>query len=176
MFLFFAFNDSVLGFAQGLLKTKPLNAVGAIQKAQIRSNQSQSPLLSAGLSRSTSQIIIHLAAGCDREHPWHLAMKPDSFKAFTLDQLAGLGPIRCRFMFGGYGLNLEDTFFATSYQGRVYFKTTDKTQVAYLREGGEPIHPNATQTLRSYHEVPVRVLEDAATLEHWAAEVAATGS
>lgn len=101
-------------------------------------------------------------------------MKADSFHAFVLEQLGGLGEIRNRPMFGGHGLYLGNNFFAITYQGRVYFKTNRRTRTAYVREGSEPFRPSATQTLRSYYEVPAIVLEDAATLTEWATEAAAT--
>lgn len=49
--------------------------------------------------------------------------KEDSFRDFVLDQLPALGDIRCRAMFGGYGLYLGEDFFGIVYDGRLYFKT-----------------------------------------------------
>jgi DNA transformation protein len=152
------------------------NAVRAIQKRHIRKERAQCPPFSRGMSRPTSCIITHRPGGGTPDQTPKTVMKGDSLKDFTLEQLAGRLEIRCRSMFGGHGLYLEDTFFAIIYQGQVYFKTDSRTRGAYLREGSKPFRPTATQTLRSYFEVPAAVLEDAETLTEWAREAAATAS
>lgn len=41
----------------------------------------------------------------------------DGFKDFVLDQLADLRGLRCRAMFGGYGLYRGNTFFGIIHKG-----------------------------------------------------------
>lgn len=103
-------------------------------------------------------------------------MKADSFKDHVLDQLAGLGALHRRCMFGGHGIHLDDTFFAIIYQGRLHFKTTEQTRKAYLDAGSEPFQPSATRTLACSHEVPASVLEDTVILKDWAMQAASTES
>ncbi|MBI2924994.1 MAG: TfoX/Sxy family protein [Verrucomicrobia bacterium] len=95
-------------------------------------------------------------------------MKADSFKAFVLDQLGNVGSVRCRMMFGGYGLYLGEAFFGIIYGGRLYFKTDATSRRAYLQRGSEPVRPTENQTLPTYYEVPADVLENAAELCRWA--------
>jgi DNA transformation protein len=100
---------------------------------------------------------------------------PDaSFKDFVLDQLHDLEDVDCRRMFGGYGLYQQGVFFGIISQARLYFKTTTTTRTAYVQRGMQPFRPNARQTLTSYYEVPVDILEDHAQLSIWAQQAVAS--
>lgn len=95
-------------------------------------------------------------------------MKDESFKDFVLDQLRRLDGLDCRAMFGGFGLYWGDEFFGIIHKSRLYFKTDSKTLHSYLEAGMKPFRPNTKQTLKSYYEVPVDVIEDADQLVTWA--------
>ncbi|MBH0179993.1 MAG: TfoX/Sxy family protein [Nitrospira sp.] len=94
--------------------------------------------------------------------------KPDGFKDFVLDQLADLHGLTCRAMFGGYGLYRGGKFFGIIHKGRLYFKVTITTMEQYTSHGMAPFRPNPKQTLKSFYEVPVNVIEDAEQLNEWA--------
>lgn len=94
--------------------------------------------------------------------------KHDGFKDFVLDQLTNLRGITCRAMFGGYGLSLKGTFFGIIHKGRLYFKVTPETVDQYKTHGMSPFRPNPKQTLKTFYEVPVDVIEDAEQLNEWA--------
>ncbi len=95
-------------------------------------------------------------------------MKQDSFKEFVLDQLAGIGSVTCRAMFGGFGLYHGEIFFGILHKGRLYFKTNDQTRPAYEEYGMQPFRPSAKQTLKNYYEIPPDILEDGDELVRWA--------
>jgi DNA transformation protein len=97
-----------------------------------------------------------------------VAPKQDGFKDFVLDQLRDLPSLSHRAMFGGYGLYCGSVFFGIVHKGRLYFKTNATTAPRYRKCRMKPYRPNATQTLHSYYEVPVDVLEDAGELTLWA--------
>ena len=59
-------------------------------------------------------------------------------------------------------------FFGIVHKGRLYFKTNAITALRYREREMKPFRPNATQTLNTYYEVPVDVLEDAGELTIWA--------
>ncbi len=99
-------------------------------------------------------------------------MKNDGFKDFVLDQLVDLSGVTARAMFGGYGLYHRTTFFGIIHKGRLYFKITEATLPRYKEQGMKPFRPNAKQTLKSFYEVPIDVLEDAEALTQWATEAA----
>ena len=103
-------------------------------------------------------------------------MTGDSFKEFVLEQLAGLGQLRCRAMFGGHGIYHRDVFFAILYDGRLYFKTTAATRPSYEKEDMTAFRPNSKQTLKNYFEVPPHLLEDADELIQWARQAAVVSS
>ncbi len=98
--------------------------------------------------------------------------KADSFRDFVLDQLHALGGLRCRAMFGGYGLYLGEDFFGIVYDGRLYFKTDEGTRKKYEGSGMGPFAPSETQILKNYLEVPGEVLEDTEEVTAWAREAA----
>jgi DNA transformation protein len=96
----------------------------------------------------------------------------DGFKDFVLDQLSGLRGATARAMFGGYGLYRGETFFGIIHKGRLYFKTDERTRPAYVEHGMKPFRPNRKQTLKTYYEVPVEIVEDAEQLTAWAKQAA----
>ena len=95
-------------------------------------------------------------------------MKDDSFKDFVLDQLQELDDVEARRMFGGFGLYQDETFFGIIHRGRLYFKIDDTTVAEYRKRKMKPFRPNARQTLKSYYQVPVDIIEDADELREWA--------
>jgi DNA transformation protein len=94
--------------------------------------------------------------------------KDDSFRDFVLDQLQELDGMEARRMFGGYGLYQDETFFGILHQGRLYFKTDEATVGEYRKRRMKAFRPNARQTLKSYYQVPVEIVEDADQLADWA--------
>ena len=99
-------------------------------------------------------------------------MRADSFKDFVLDQLGRVPQLMCKAMFGGYGLYRNGTFFGIIHKGRLYFKVSPKTITFYKQHGMKPFRPNVKQTLKTYYEVPVEVMEDAARLTVWGQQAA----
>ncbi|MGE0642488.1 MAG: TfoX/Sxy family protein [Nitrospira sp.] len=96
--------------------------------------------------------------------------KHDGFTDFVLDQLADLRGLTCRAMFGGYELSHTGKFFGIIHKGRLYFKVTAATAPRYKEQGMKPFRPNTKQTLKSFYEVPLDVLEDKEHLVDWAQE------
>lgn len=97
-----------------------------------------------------------------------MAGKADGFKEFVLDQLTDLRSVTYRTMFGGYGLYHHAQFFGIIHKGRLYFKVSPKTLPTYREHGMKPFRPNPKQTLKSYYEVPIHVVEDREQLAAWA--------
>jgi DNA transformation protein and related proteins len=59
-------------------------------------------------------------------------------------------------------------FFGIVHKGRLYFKTNATTAPRYRERGMKPFRPSAKQTLTTYYQVPVDVLENAGELTIWA--------
>ncbi len=94
--------------------------------------------------------------------------KSTGFKDFVLDQLAVLQDVTCHAMFGGYGLYKGSTFFGIIHKGRLYFKVTPTTVAPYKIHGMKPLRPNPKQTLKTYYEIPVNIIEGSDQLTAWA--------
>jgi DNA transformation protein len=97
-----------------------------------------------------------------------VAPKHDGFRDFVLDQLSELSGLTHRAMFGGYGLYQREPFFGIIHKGRLYFKVTPTTIALYKNHGMKPFRPNPKQTLKTYYEVPVEIVENAERLAQWA--------
>jgi len=92
------------------------------------------------------------------------------FRAFVLDQLAGLPGIHDRAMFGGVGLYANDMFFGILASDVLYFKVDDSNRQEYESAGSEPFRPYPGQTMTmGYYAVPIEIVEDEMTLVRWAA-------
>ena len=89
-----------------------------------------------------------------------MASKDESFKDFVLDQLRNLDDVEARRMFGGYCLYRDETFFGIVHKGRLYFTIDETTVAEYRKRKMKAFRPNTKQTLKSYYQVPVEVIED----------------
>ena len=91
-------------------------------------------------------------------------MSDQSFLEFVRGQLAPLGAVRVKRMFGGHGVYLVrpegDAFFAIVHKGRLFFRTDPADRVHYQARGSREFMPSKTQKLGTYWEVPADVLED----------------
>ena len=95
-------------------------------------------------------------------------MKPDSFKDFVVDQLAELGDLTCKRMFGAYGLYFGPVFFGIIHDGQLFFKTDDQSRAPYEALGMSVFQPTPKQRLTRYYEVPGHVLDNPSELAAWA--------
>ena len=95
--------------------------------------------------------------------------KDESFKDFVLDQLVRMDDVEGRRMFGGFGLYQNETFFGIVHKGKLFFKIDESTIGEYRKRKMKAFRPNAKQTLKSYYQVPLEILEDAEQLCQWAA-------
>ena len=96
--------------------------------------------------------------------------------AIVLERLEPL-PIAARSMFGGRGLYLEDKFFGTINDGKLYFRTDEESRSDYQKRGmtalQPPKHrPRGPKTVDRNFEVPPEVLADQALLKEWAIRAA----
>lgn len=85
-----------------------------------------------------------------------------------MDQLQDLDGVEARRMFGGYGLYRDETFFGILHKGKLYLKVDESTIGEYRKRKMKPFRPNRKQTLRSYYQVPVEIIEDGDRLAVWA--------
>jgi DNA transformation protein len=95
-------------------------------------------------------------------------MSTDSFRDFVLEQLATLDSLRCKRLFGGYGLYSGEQYFGIIYDGRLNFKTHPDHLLEYLDYHAAVFAPSEKQVLKNYREVPANILGDRERLPLWA--------
>jgi DNA transformation protein len=97
------------------------------------------------------------------------------FLRYVLDQLAGLGHIAPRRMFGGVGLYHEDRFFGLIAGDTLYLKVNDSNRGDYEARGMRRFRPFPDKPYWSmtYYELPADALEDADECAAWARKSAA---
>jgi DNA transformation protein len=97
-------------------------------------------------------------------------MPDDSFKEFVLDQLCALPDLRAKAMFGAHGIYSGDHFFGILDEGRLFFKTDERSQEEYTSRGMGPFtyEMKGKVMAMAYHEVPPEVLEQPQELVMWA--------
>jgi DNA transformation protein len=97
-------------------------------------------------------------------------MKRSAYLDYVLEQLAPVGRIRARGMFGGFGIYCGESFFALVASDTLYFKADERNRADYLRRGKGPFmpFPEKPQRVMHYYEVPADVLEDTEELASWA--------
>ena len=84
------------------------------------------------------------------------------YRDFVLEQLACVGPVTAKNMFGGVGIYLHGIFFALIANDILYFKVDDSNRPDYATAGMRPFGN------MQYYEVPIEVLEDREQLQAWA--------
>ena len=93
----------------------------------------------------------------------------EGFRDFVVDQLADLGGVTARAMFGGMGLYRDGLFFGIIARDALYLKVDDTNRQDYARAGSEPFKPYEDRSgTMEYYAVPLEVLESAPELVAWA--------
>jgi DNA transformation protein len=92
------------------------------------------------------------------------------FLRYVLDQLAGLGRVTPRRMFGGVGLYHEERFFGLIAGDTLYLKVNDSNRGDYEARGMRRFRPFPDKPYWSmtYYELPADALEDADECAAWA--------
>ena len=92
------------------------------------------------------------------------------YLAYVLEQLAALGGVSSRRMFGGAGLYCDEFFFGLISHDTLYLRVDDSNRADYTARGAGPFRPFADrpELSMSYYEAPADVLEDARALAEWA--------
>lgn len=88
---------------------------------------------------------------------------------YVLEQLAPLGAVRARRMFGAAGLYCEDLFFGIVSGDTLYLRTDERSRPGYVARGMEPFrpYPDRPEVSMSYFAVPADVLEEPGELALW---------
>jgi DNA transformation protein and related proteins len=101
----------------------------------------------------------------------------DAFRSFVLDQLAEVGEVSARSMFGGVGLYADGVFFGLLARDTLYLRVGDANRSDFERAKMPPFtpYPGRPGSTR-YFAVPIAVLESAPELAAWARKAIAVAS
>jgi len=94
----------------------------------------------------------------------------DDYLQYVLEQLAGLGRVTSRRMFGAVGLYRDERIFGLISRDTLYFKVDDSNRCDYESRGMDRFRPYADKPEWSmtYYTVPADTLEDADDCVIWA--------
>lgn len=92
------------------------------------------------------------------------------FADYVTGQMAGLGPVSARRMFGGFGLYHQGLMFALIVDDQLYLKADGESLDEFLGAGCRPFTYQARGrdvSLR-YYEAPADVFDEAELMRDWA--------
>ena len=94
----------------------------------------------------------------------------NDYLQYVLEQLAGLGHVVTRRMFGAVGLYHDGRFFGLISADTVYFKVNDSNRCDYEARGADQFRPfpDKPHLSMTYYSVPADTLEDADECVAWA--------
>ena len=89
---------------------------------------------------------------------------------YVLGQLAGLGGVSARRMFGGVGLYSGELFFGLIDDDVLFLRAGEANRVDFVARGMPAFQPfkDKPDLSMSYYQAPAEVLEDAEELVRWA--------
>jgi DNA transformation protein and related proteins len=94
-----------------------------------------------------------------------------SYREYVADQLAGVGDVVLKRMFGGVGLYFDGKMFGLIDDDTTYLRVDDATRPEFLKRKMSPFHPmrrDPTKVSQNYYQLPAEVLEDSEALVAWA--------
>ena len=92
-----------------------------------------------------------------------------SLASYVAEQLAPLGRISSRAIFGGVGVFIDDRLLAIVMGEKLYLHTDKSNLDDYVARGMPQFkpYPNAFDLTTDHHEVPQEIVNDAAQLKVW---------
>lgn len=99
-----------------------------------------------------------------------MSVRP-SFRDFVADQLAPLGDVEIKRMFGGLGLYLEGKIFGLIFDDTVFLRVDDASRPDFVKRNMpalRPVRRDPSKVSENYYQLPIEALEDPASLLTWA--------
>jgi DNA transformation protein len=91
------------------------------------------------------------------------------FQDYVLEQLAGIGGITPKKMFGGVGLYYRKLFFGILDNNNFYLKVDETNRSDYEKADMPAFNPYKNRSVAmQYYEVPAEILENKEQLKIWA--------
>ncbi len=99
-----------------------------------------------------------------------------AYRDHVMEQLAPVGDIRARSLFGEVGLYADELIFGMIVDDVVYFKVDDTNRADYEAEGIGPFIAPWSGRPTSYYQVPATVLADPERLRAWVEKAVAVSA
>jgi DNA transformation protein len=92
-----------------------------------------------------------------------------SLASYVTEQLAFLGPISNRSIFGAVGIFIDDRLLGIVAREALYLHTGPVNRADYLARGAAQFkpYPNAFDLTTDHHQVPQDIIEDPLQLKAW---------
>ena len=92
-----------------------------------------------------------------------------SLASYVAEQLAPLGRISSRAIFGGVGVFIDERLLAIVMGEKLYLHTDKSNLDDYVARGMQQFkpYPNAFDLTTDHHQVPPEIVDDAAQLKQW---------
>jgi DNA transformation protein and related proteins len=93
----------------------------------------------------------------------------ESLASYVAEQLAFLGRISTRSIFGANGIFIEDRLLGIVLNDTLYLHTSDSNREDYVSRGMPQFkpYPNAFDLTTDHHRVPPEILADETELKAW---------
>jgi DNA transformation protein len=94
-----------------------------------------------------------------------------SYREYVADQLAALGEVVIKRMFGGAGLYFQNSMFGLLDDDTVYLRVDDATRPDFLKRNMaafRPVRSDPSKVSENYYQLPGEVLDDSEELVLWA--------
>lgn len=93
-----------------------------------------------------------------------------SFAQHAIDLLSGVGAVKVRAMFGGYGVSLNGISIGLIADDRLYLRVDDESRAAFEAAGSAPfVYPSrkGPMTMKNYWALPEEAVDDPDKAERW---------
>ncbi|AZN37256.1 TfoX/Sxy family protein [Iodobacter ciconiae] len=97
--------------------------------------------------------------------------KRSEYIEYLSEQLAELGTLRTKAMFGGYGIYCDEIFFAIVVNDNLYIKADATSKADFSDLGLKPFtysKKDGSQQSMAYYPLPEEALDDTQTMIFWA--------
>lgn len=94
------------------------------------------------------------------------------FTSYVVDLMQSIGPVRCKAMFGGYGIFLDGVMFALIADSVLYLKADKDLETDFTEKGLEQFTYSKKGKLfqMSYFQAPEETLENDREMNLWASK------
>ncbi|MEQ8953968.1 MAG: TfoX/Sxy family protein [Gammaproteobacteria bacterium] len=98
-----------------------------------------------------------------------ITQEQKDFSTWVVDMLQGMGPVRSKRMFGGFGIFLDELMFGLIADNELYFKVDDENRAEFEEHDLMPFtYVKADREMKlSYYQAPAEALDNMEIMLEW---------